>query len=288
MKKVLFATSALVATAGIASADIAISGDGRMGIVNVEDAAGLDNETQFSSRLRVAFTASGTTDGGIAFGGGVRADNAAGGAAGTAGSVYISGAFGKITMGDIDSAHEAATGDLHGVGYGPNAQNEMGYIGGGDDEGVSYTYSMNGLNLFLSAGQPQADSNDDETAFGVNYTISGVTVGVGSASDGAVDETSVAISGSVAGVALKAIVLDRDNHTVTGESGFSASYAFTDAFSMSAFTRTTESAAADRDYTGVGFAYNLGGGATLAGGIVDGGGATNDDTAMDFGVKFSF
>ena len=43
MKKVLFATSALVASAGIASADIAISGDGRMGLVNTESASNVDN-----------------------------------------------------------------------------------------------------------------------------------------------------------------------------------------------------------------------------------------------------
>ena len=49
-------------------------------------------------------------------------------------------------MGDIDSAHESATGDVAGVGYtGAGSQNEMCYIGGSDDEGLAYSYSIDGL-----------------------------------------------------------------------------------------------------------------------------------------------
>ena len=72
MKKVLFATTALIATAGVASADIAISGDGRMGIVNTETATAGDAEAKFDSRLRFTLTASGVTDGGLSFGGSAR------------------------------------------------------------------------------------------------------------------------------------------------------------------------------------------------------------------------
>ncbi|MCV2876212.1 porin [Rhodobacteraceae bacterium XHP0102] len=308
MKKVLFATTALIATAGVASADIALTGDARMGITNTESATNVDNETQFNSRLRFTLTASGVTDGGLEFGGSARVDHydentdiadpartsgngAIPGAAadrGTAGSVFISGAFGKITMGDIDSAHESATGDLAGVGY-ANTQNEMGYAGGGDDTGVSYTYTIEGLTLYASVGQPNAASASDEQAFGVKYTMGDLTIAAGQAEDGAVDETSVAVSYSVAGFGLKAIVLDRDNSTTTGETGFSVTYAVSDALSVAAFTRSTEtSTAADRDRTGLGFAYNLGGGATVAGSIIDGGGATNDLDYLDLGIKFAF
>jgi len=289
MKKVLFATTALIATAGVASADISISGDGRMGIVNTEATGNNDNETQFNSRIRFTLTASGTTDAGLSFGGSARADNASGAAAGTAGSVYVSGEFGKITMGDVGSAHESATGDLAGVGYTMSA-NEMGYAGGGDDEGVAWSYSVDNLTLYASMGQPQASSANNESGFGLSYSMAGVTLGVGTADDGTTEETSASIRASVAGVGITAIVIDRDNDTsVSGETGLSVSYAVDSNLSVAAFTRSTENVgAADRDYTGVGFSMNLGGGATLAGGYTQGGGGSNSLDAMDLGLKFAF
>ena len=302
MKKVLFATTALIATAGVASADIGISGDGRMGITNTESATNVDNETQFNSRIRITFTASGTTDAGLAFGGSIRADNAGatnetgtansatnGGVNGKAGSVYVSGDFGKITMGDVGSAHESATGDLAGVGY-TMSSNEMGYAGGGDDEGVAWSYSVDNLTLYASMGQPNSSSASNESGFGLSYTMAGVTLGVGTADDGATEETSASIRASVGGVGITAIILDRDNDTATsGETGLSLTYALDSNLSVAAFTRSVEKvSAADLDYTGVGFSLNLGGGATLAGGYTQGGGDGASLDAMDLGLKFAF
>ena len=62
MKKVLFATSALVLSAGFASAEVALSGDGRMGMIYD------GNDVQFSSRARVKFTLTGESDAGLSFG----------------------------------------------------------------------------------------------------------------------------------------------------------------------------------------------------------------------------
>ena len=291
MKKVLFATTALIATAGVASADIALSGDGRMGIVNTESSSNADNETQFDSRIRLTFTMSGTTDAGIAFGGSARADNASGAAAGTGGSVYVSGDFGKITMGDVGSAHESATGDLAGVGY-TLSNNEMGYLGGGTahDEGVNWSYTVDNLTLYASMGQPQSASASNQSGFGLKYSMAGITVGVGTADEGTKEETSASIRADVAGVGITAIVIDRDNDTsVSGETGLSLSYAVDSNLSVAAFTRSTENVgAADSDYTGVGFSMNLGGGATLAGGYVSGGADGASLDKMDLGLKFAF
>ncbi len=301
MKKVLFATTALIATAGVASADIGISGDGRMGITNTEATGNTDDETQFNSRIRITFTASGTTDAGLEFGGSVRADNAGatnqtdsaagtnGGVNGQAGSVYVSGDFGKITMGDVGSAHESATGDLAGVGY-TMSKNEMGYAGGTHDEGVAWSYSVDNLTLYASMGQPQSSSANNQSGFGLSYSMAGVTLGVGTADDGSTEETSASIRASLAGVGITAIIIDRDNDTsVSGETGLSLSYAVDSNLSVAAFTRSTENVGADdRDYTGVGFSMNLGGGATLAGGYTQGGGGTNSLDAMDLGLKFAF
>ena len=69
----------------------------------------------------------------------------------------------------------------------------------------------------------------------------------------------------------------------TDTTGLSLSYAM-DAMSVTAYTKTeSTSGVADKDYSGVGFTYNMGG-ATLKAGFVD----ANDISVMDFGVNFSF
>jgi outer membrane protein OmpU len=73
MKKVLFATSALVASTGFAAADVSISGYAEMGIVGGSDGA----ETQFHQDIDVTFSMSGTTDNGLTFGAAVDLDEAA-------------------------------------------------------------------------------------------------------------------------------------------------------------------------------------------------------------------
>lgn len=160
MKKVLFATTALVMTAGVASAEIALSGDARMGLVYD------GNDAQFSSRARVRFTATGETDSGLSYGASFRVDHERfnGGdqraSNGTRGSVYVSGTYGKLTMGDVASASEMAVGDLYGVGYTGGDfyanLNEPSYLtadGNNLDQGpnILYEYSISGVNLFMSA-----------------------------------------------------------------------------------------------------------------------------------------
>jgi len=142
MKKILLATTILSVSAGFAAADVSVSGDARMGVVAT------DGASVFSSRMRVKFTGSGTTHGGLTFGGSFRAADANGAGAGTKGSVYISGAFGKISMGDVDSGDAAAVGQLASVGYtGLGSGNSINYASDGFDLfGVpaqikdSYTY----------------------------------------------------------------------------------------------------------------------------------------------------
>src|SRR5690606_1730395 len=73
MKKALFATTALVLSAGIAAADVTISGYGRTGIIYYDVDQFNDNgdelsKTRVSSRLRLNIDASTTTDSGIDFG----------------------------------------------------------------------------------------------------------------------------------------------------------------------------------------------------------------------------
>ncbi len=216
MKKVLLATTMLVAGASIAAAEVTLSGDARMGIMGggIDNAATAQDEgaTVFTSRARVAFTLSGESDSGLSFGASFRADNAGGAAAGTAGSVFISGAFGKLSMGDVDGAAQMATGHVAGVGLtGLGDLNESTFIGAGglnavnqafaapattanpletNDPTLLYEYSAGAFTGYFSLTNPadinngspaplNMSSNAQAIAFGAKYTFGDYTIGLG-------------------------------------------------------------------------------------------------------------
>ena len=181
MKQILLASTALVAFAGAAAAEVAISGSGRMGmvydksifnddivIVNGAPKRTSDAGFRFDSRVRVAFTLTQETDAGVTFGGSVRADNASAGNKGQGGSVFMSGAFGKLSMGDVDGAAESAVGNLSGVGYtGLGDFNEAIYLqqGNSDLDGndqvsefatpaALYEYTTGAASFYFSLGNP--------------------------------------------------------------------------------------------------------------------------------------
>lgn len=274
MKKILLATTLLVGTAGFASAEVALSGDARMGIAN--DGA----DTAFSSRARVAFALSGETDGGLAFGAGFRADNAVAASGGTAGSVFISGAFGKLSMGDVDGAAQQATGHVAGVGYTGNGDlNESTFIGAGTDPTALYEYSAGSVTVYASVNNPAAA--DDVTAVGVKYSTDAFSVGVGYEDNGVATHTVVKGSTTLSGVTLQALYGESEgNSQYAVSAGYSA-----DALGLTAFA-TDDSELGGAEAIGVGASYDLGGGAAVAGGVSNN--KTADATVYDLGVTFSF
>jgi outer membrane protein OmpU len=184
MKKLLLATSILAGTAGLAAAEITLSGDARMGFLDDFVYTDADDDVGFTSRARVTFTFSGETDGGLSFGASFRADNSSNAANGTAGSVFLSGAFGKVSMGDVDGAAVAAVGHVDGVGLtGLSDLNESAFIANGGladddltdldsldetfgltgDPSVLYEYTTGNVGLFVSVTNP---GFEDEFTFG--------------------------------------------------------------------------------------------------------------------------
>ncbi|UWQ95995.1 porin [Rhodobacteraceae bacterium M385] len=178
MKKVLFASTALVATAGIASADIALSGSAEMGVVGGSGST----ITQFHQDLDITFTMSGETDSGITFGAAVDLDEIAGGAGGAANddwgtAVFISGDFGTLTLGDTDGGFDAgmvevpagpgSIDDAHTshVGWNGNA----GLDGAYDGQILSYSYSVSGFTITGSVEM------DDDRLLAAR-TVAGVAV----------------------------------------------------------------------------------------------------------------
>jgi outer membrane protein OmpU len=182
MKNLLLASTALVLFAGAAAAEVAISGSGRLGMVydesiandkiNIVDGRAVrnvgDSGFRFSSRMRVVFTLTAETDAGVSFGASIRADNASAGNNGQGGSVFMSGAFGKLSMGDVDGAAESAVGNLSGVGYtGIGDLNEAIYLQQGNSDldsnekltefalpAATYEYTTGPASFYFSLGNP--------------------------------------------------------------------------------------------------------------------------------------
>ena len=121
MKKVLFATTALIATASVAAADVRLSGYGRFGLdwnENNDRAGNVStgalngrSETNITSRLRLQVDMTTETDNGVAFGARFRAqaesrDNAPGGAAFNGARFFASYEGFSLYVGNIIGAVE--------------------------------------------------------------------------------------------------------------------------------------------------------------------------------------
>jgi outer membrane protein OmpU len=278
-------------------------------------AAGADTTTGVN-RVRVSFAMSGETDSGMAFGASMRADGAGKAATsggGAHGSAHISGAFGKIKAGDLGGADKDAAGHIAGVGLtGLGTNEEFTYQAGGHNLG--YEFSTNGITFGYS--QNTAVQTGSNSAMGLKWSgdMGGttVTVGIGTSKVGTSTQNTVSAAVSMGGLTVKAVSSTNDNGPVvaavagraksgittalsyraaadedttpdTDHTGMSISYAM-DAMSVTAFTRTEATAGtADKDYSGFGFAYDMGG-VTLKAGVVD----AEDISYADFGVSFSF
>ena len=371
MKKILFASTALVLSAGFAVAEVTVSGDGRMGILYTEgsgfvpagdnseqaqaqaavdalndalsdvqdaidealadddtdpdDLAALlaqqaaltdaltaaqeefdivagsagDGEFSFTSRIRIAFTATGETDNGLAFGGSIRADNADGGASGTAGSVFVSSSFGTIAMGDVDGAAKAAVGQVAGVGMtGLGDFNEVTYISTPVDPSVLYTYTFGAFNFYASADQ--IGNDNDAYGVGVRYDAGTFYAAIGyetqSDTSGGQADNTIALGGgtSFAGFDLKAVYLfrdlnDDDDFDDDDDGDQYAISAGFDLFGIGATAFYRDGDDMDDASYGIGGSKDLGGGASLVGGIAHSGSATDEtDVRADFGITMSF
>ena len=294
MKKILLATTLLAATTGFAAAEVTLSGDARMGVIS--DFGSTD--MAFTSRARVKFTLSGSTDGGLEFGASFRADNAAGASSGTAGSVFISGAFGKLTMGDVDGAANAAVGQVSGVGLvNPLDSNEVTYIANGGsallataDPSALYEYSTGDLTIYASVTQPSAAG--DAYAIAAKYALGDYTVALGyetvDAPIGSVDHIILGATASFGAATVKAIYGQADDGTSTVEQyAVSVDYKM-DALTVTAFYADDSELAVfgGAEAYGIGASYDLGGGASVVGGYVKD--QTTNEDYYDVGVSMSF
>jgi outer membrane protein OmpU len=285
MKKLLLATSVLAATTGFAAAEVTVSGAARMGVVYDGD------DAFFASRVRVTFNMVGTTDGGLEFGASVRADQLGGnGDVDTDGdgvndtgrqflngdsTVYIASNGFKLTMGDVGGAADALVGQVSGVGYGPlDSLQEIGFIGT-TKTAVYAEYTTGALTFGLSSGQ---NVIGEEMSVAVKYSTDAFSVALGYEDDGAGTDV-LHVSGSASFGAATVKVRISDDSVITP-------YALSVDYALGATTITAFYTDFDIgvEHIGIGAAYDLGGGASVKGGIVDNG----TDTFADLGIVMSF
>lgn len=311
MKNVLFATSAIVAftAGGVAFADshaggISLSGDARLGLL-YDDSA--DNEIVGTSRARVKFTASGTSDNGLTFGMNFRADNAGGakdqagsGSVSSAGEVFIGGSFGTLTYQDTDSALKkrfsnvdaislTGLGDAHEIFRGSQGDNgaRIRYDYDFDSFGVSIS-TLGELDTISVGVGGTVDLGGTKLSVGLGYDNS-QTVAVVDDPATAADETAaaadndtiaVSVGAEFGSIAVKAAYSTAD---ATGD-GMALSAKYTSGpLSVAAFVQDAD-ANADMAF-GVGLGYDMGGGLELKTGVVSAG---NGDLTADLGFAMSF
>lgn len=286
MKKVLFATTALVMTAGAAAAEVSISGSAEMGIYG-----GTGMETQFFQDLDVAFTMTGETDGGLTFGANVDLDENAAFAPATHGgaSIFISGAFGTVTLGDIDGALDWAMQDvglggsinddhtIHAGYYGNNAA-DIGY----DGQVLRYDHAIGDIAFAVSALMDDTGVGDAMLGVGVKYNanLGGTDLGLGFGYQtvGGLDIWGISADATFGN--MRAIVNYTDVSTGGSHTGVGVSY------SMDALTLTANYGEFSGGADGYGLVanYDLGGGAVVQFGYGSGAGVES----YSLGVAMSF
>jgi outer membrane protein OmpU len=299
MKKVLLATTILTMSAGFAAAEINFSGSAVMGV-------GDDGVSDVRSILETYLTAkaTGQTDTGLEFGfettiatydtdGGLNDDGT---------SAFISGAFGKLSMGSVAEADEVATfddiGGLSGLGVDNIAEQYTGDSSGRETHDVNYTYSGGALTFGVSAHLGAAGEGDGY-AVGMKYSFGDAYVGIGYNDDGvsaaAGDVTSLYAGGTFGAVGIKAMWSEW-NPDLAGapkENAYGLHMDYTmDALTLSAQYSKSDAVAldlGDSEAYGIGAAYDLGGGASVVGGVANVSNADLDsETVWEAGLSFSF
>ena len=316
MKRLLTATTALALVGGAAFAEITISVDAKLGFhynsvptdddnpsVSVGEPDSSKSRHSFTHEMGVDFTGSGTTDGGLTFG--AKAGFDTGDDTVNTGTVFVSGAFGTITIGDNDPA-DLLAGDIADVGLdGVGVDDVVEDIRGTTDSQFRYDQSVGNIALALSAGTGTAGEvryrwparKSNTYAVGMSIKAASATVGIGYDSTKTINVGFGYGTGQIAANALyakKDIALvhigtdlsgDADDGTYdVGFSGIGLDVSYTVGASTLTvvYAKTTlsnvqpifanganisSSVNANFKGVGIGFSHDLGGGAKLVAGF---------------------
>ena len=284
MKKVLLATSALVAFAGAAAADVSLAGYARGGITVLE------GDSTVINRVQLTFSGSVETDSGITAGAKTRIRVTNGGAGGTGangGQVFFSSNGLTVQMGNIDGPIDGyGAGTLVGVAGGNfqgyvNTNDALAYTSNGvGANGVQASFSAGGLSMAAAYAEGAGDAGDDVTQVLVGYAAEGFAAAAGMQNGGAADElTFVHLGYTLNGISLNYWYGDDAGtvHQTVAVSG-----------AVGAATKVTVYAADREGQANTGF--GLGVNHNLGGAMLQAGYETrfNGNNYMEAGISFSF
>ncbi len=238
MKKVLFATTALIATASVAAADVRISGYGRFGLdyndANDRAVNGV-SKTTITSRLRLQFDMSAETDSGVAFDARFRAqaesrDNTPGGAAFNGARFGVSYQGFRVNVGNIIGAVENMPGtylETRTAGIGIDGASFYSHVGNVNNEffnwdayssagvgvnGVEFIYSTGGFTGHVSYSTRNGAVASDRIGVMGAYTFGDWTIAAAHQSSDALweDKTLVSVAGDLGQFGVRVAYADND------------------------------------------------------------------------------
>ena len=295
MRKILLASTALVAVAGIsaASAEISLSGGSDVSYTSVSDditdnATAGENGTTMASDTDLKAAWSTTTDSGLVIAVNYDID-------GDSGDASITGDWGTFTYDDGNEAMGVGGGDADSVSnMGITGSTSPTYTGGESIGGgmIAYSNTIGGIEFGIGMGDAGTSSEANETSYGVSYSASvngaDVSVSYAAANTGAANtaaaSTDLSASSMAVGVTVGKVSLaaaqnaqktDRvdDNASATGATDMKSTnmgitYAVTDsltleAASVAASGTTAGSADYKYDESAYGIAYTIATGLTL-------------------------
>jgi len=296
MKKLLLASTALVATAGIAAADVNLSGGARFGIIdngtdtlitnrftiNIDGNATIDSGAELFARVRIR-------------GGNEQGEGGTTGASGvSAPRVGMTSGGMTLAVGNINGALESTPGlysgavGLTGLGWGNLPVNgsaagswfwDSFSSAGGGANGVEVIYSAGDMGIHVSHSEVS-----DQTSAHISYAFGDWTAALAMLDDGDGPEATLITLGGSLGSAndgLKYADVD-DGADSSDATTVWASFDVASGTTVTGYFTSIDNGATD-DSFGLGFTHSLGG-ATLAGGVS----SIDDTTQADLGVRFGF
>jgi len=288
---------ASLTTGANAQLEITLSGNARFGLDYDSARAAPVAKTQFNARARLEIGLRGVADNGLSFGANFRIDQAGGAVGNTAmtdGDVFISGAFGRLSMGDVGSAAEWVIGEFFEIGYtgieqGPEFLGN-GWLAGGTPTSVLYEYERGGFKFFAGSDQLQSGPFKSQiSSIGASYSFDRFTVGLGHETGRTfgtkVRHTVGGVEAALDPFSVKAVYGHKNLGGVSFKQyGASASATVKDHELGAYFMRRFDTS---RNF-GFGYSYDLGGGAILSAGVNRSSLFGVSTRQADFGLKLDF
>jgi outer membrane protein OmpU len=306
MKKILLSTAIIVATAGVAAAEVTLSGSGRFGIVNNDSTAPGVSETVISYRLRFNVDAKLEADNGVTYGGRIRFQNTEGNTTSpfSPAMLYVESNGLRVEVGNSNTAYDSVAlmynpelgyrgtsfgdplGSYYSFNSGPYAASDVNRVG------IYVAYSINGLNLkasFVQADQTTDEGlvagDENESSIAIDYTFGQVTLAAAATDNGNGFEGNdlVFVGAAYAFSDVGNVGINyNDNGFIPETITLYGNYKF-GATTVGAYVTDVDVSGADTAY-GIGASYDLGG-ATLAGSVQSG---FASEIITDIGVSMNF